>query len=194
MKTREGCGRRGRSSRGRKHALVAMTMVELALVMSILAVAFLALSQSLVGAVSLNRVNRETALATDGLREQVERMEGVEDFSAVFSLYNSDPGDDPVGGAPGPTFDVRGLDPVDGSLAVGEVFFPTLDAGGGVQELREDVVDPELGMPRDLNGDGKPDGLDHSDDYRLLPVLLRLRWKGPSGEREAVLRTLLADR
>lgn len=166
-----------------------MTLLELSLVMAILAVALVALSQSLVGSTSLNQTNRESALASDGIREVLERMAGVDNFATVYALYNADPLDDPPGGAPGATFQVWGLDPIDGRPAVGEVVFPTVGT-----DLLENIVDPELGMPRDLNGDGAIDGIDHSENYRLLPVLLRVRWKGQNGERMAEARTLLADR
>jgi prepilin-type N-terminal cleavage/methylation domain-containing protein len=180
----------------RRLDLRGFTMIELTLVMSVLLVAFLALSQSLVTSMALTRVNRESALATDGLRRVVEALQGEEDFDLVFRLYNSEPGDDPgPGPAPGHLFHVEGLEAVPDDLdgAVGEIVFPVIETAGG-PELREDVDMPELGMPRDLDGDGFVDFLPHSDDYRLLPVLVRLRWKGISGERSAEARTLIADR
>jgi hypothetical protein len=86
---------------------------------------------------------------------------------------------------------VKGLQVPDGDAigSVGEIVFPTIGT-----QLREDVVDPELGMPRDLNGDGIIDSADHAGDYKLLPVLLRLHWKGVGVKRSVVVRTLLADR
>jgi len=169
--------------------------VELLLVVSVLVVAFLALSQSLVASMALTRVNRESALATDALRQTVEVLQGVEDFSQVFALYNADPADDP-GPAPGAGFAVAGLQPTDDDPdgLVGEIVFPAADGATGLV-LREDLDLPELGMPRDLNGDGDAlDVLGPADEIRLLPVLVRLRWMGASGERTAEVRTLLADR
>jgi hypothetical protein len=100
-----------------------------------------------------------------------------------------------VGPAPGPDFAVPGLDPLADDLdgRVGKIVLPELDTGSGV-ELREDLDMPELGMPRDLNGDGIVDSADHSGDYRVLPVLLRLDWSGRSGNRHTVVRTILAKR
>jgi hypothetical protein len=66
-----------------------------------------------------------------------------------------------------------------------------LIAGGAVQ-VREDLQEPALGMPRDLNGDGIPDALDHSADMQILPVLVRLRWRGPTGISRMEFRTLVA--
>lgn len=173
------------------------TMIELLLVVSVLVIAFLALSQSLVASMALTRVNRESALATDALRQTVEVLQGVEEFGSVFRLYNADPGDDPgPGPAPGAGFAVAGLEPVEGDAdgLVGEIVFPSVDVGTGL-ELHEDLDLPELGMPRDLNGDGDDvDAIGPTEEYRLLPVLVRVRWMGASGERAAEVRTLLADR
>jgi hypothetical protein len=171
--------------------------VELLLVVSVLVVAFLALSQSLVASMALTRVNRESALATDALRQTVEVLQGVEDFGQVFALYNATSDDDPVpGSAPGAGFAVAGLEPVDGDPdgLVGEIVFPAVDGPAGLV-LSEGMDLPALGMPRDLNGDGDDlDLLGPADEVRLLPVLVRVRWRGASGERMAEVRTLLADR
>lgn len=185
---------RHESARGRTRG--GFTLIELMLVMSVLMVALLLLSRSLGTAMRLTDVNRETALAADGARQMIELMRGNEDFSQVFALYNDDPDDDPglPGSAPGAGFAVNGLDPVDGDPdgLVGEIRFPTVLGAGGL-ELREDVLDESLGMPRDLDGNGAVDAVDHGDDYRLLPVSLTLRWKGVTGVRSLEVQTLLAD-
>jgi len=171
-------------------------MIELTLVISVLLVAFLALSQSLVTSMALTRVNRESALATDGIRRVIEQMQGEKNFDLLFRLYDSDPLDDPGPlPAPGNTFKIEGLEPSpdDPDGIVGEIVFPVIETAGG-PELHEDIDMPELSMPRDLDGDGLIDSLDHAGNYRLLPVIVRVRWKGISGERTAEARTLIADR
>lgn len=173
-----------------------MTLLELTFVTSILVVGFLALSQSIVASMQVTRVNRETALASDGLRGMIEQLRGEQDFSSIFRQYNSDPSDDLWGlPAPGSAFDVPGLDaaPDDPDGRVGEIVLPETIGAGGV-ELVETLDMPELGMPRDLNGDGIVDAANVADSYRLLPVLVRLRWSGQSGVRTMELRTLLAER
>jgi len=169
------------------------TIVELLLVVSVLTTALLVLSLSMTSSMALKDTNRETALAADGAREVIERLQGHEDFSQVFALYNADPGDDPPGiSAPGSTFRVWGLDPQlnDPDGMVGEIRFPVEEGG---LALREDLEDPSLGMPRDLNGDGDIDSLDHSLDYRLLPVQVQVRWTGRNGPRGLTVETFLAD-
>jgi len=173
------------------------TMLELLIVASVLLLALLLFSQTMGSAMTLTGVNRETGLATEGALESLERMQGTEDFSLVFRLYNANPDDDPEfpGSAPGAGFAVDGLDAADDDPdgLVGEIRFPTAMGPAGL-ELREDVLDENLGMPRDLNGDDLLDGNDHRDDYRLLPVEVTLRWKGKTGIRSFTLQTLLADR
>ena len=177
------------------------TLIELLLVMAVFMIALLVLSRSIGGAMRLSNTNRETALAADGAAEMFEVLKGVDDFSQLFALYNTDPDDDPagVGTAPGTGFAVAGLSPVadDPDGLVGEILFPTEPGFGGV-ELRERIDDPDLstdlGLPRDLNGDGLIDEDDRSGDYQLLPVSIRLRWSGSTGVREFELQTLLADR
>lgn len=169
------------------------TLLELMLVVSVLLFALLMFSQSMGSAAKLGDVNRETRIALDAARERIEILRGEEDFSTVFALYNDDPSDDPLAGAPGSGFTVFGLDPADddGDGMVGEILFPTADSFGQLV-LRESIEDEALGMPRDLNADG--DLLDDlTDDYRILPVLVRLRWKGRTGVRSMEVQTLLAD-
>ena len=169
------------------------TLVELLIVVTVLAVALLSMSQSLVASMRLSGVNRETALATDGVRATIELLEGAQNFSQVFALYDGNPANDPgvAGTAPGAAFDVHGLSAVDGDPdgRVGEIVFPVVG-----NELRENLVDASLGMPRDLNGDGVIDAANHAGDYKLLPVLLRLRWKVGGSARSLEVRTLLANR
>jgi type II secretory pathway pseudopilin PulG len=167
------------------------TLLELSIFMSVILVAFLTLSQSIVASMRLTETNRERRLATNGAREMIERLYGVEDFDTIFLRFNDNPADDAGQVAPGSGFAIAGLMPVsdDPDGMVGEIVFPTIGF-----ELLENVDDLALGMPRDLNGDGAVDALDHSADYRLLPVALRLRWQGAGGQRTLEVRTLLADR
>ena len=86
---------------------------------------------------------------------------------------------------------MRGLEPLrdDPDGRVGEVVFP----GDGVV-LREDQNDRLLGMPRDLDLDDKTDAADHAANYRVLPVLVRVRWRGPGGVQQIQLVGTLARR
>jgi prepilin-type N-terminal cleavage/methylation domain-containing protein len=176
------------SHRGR----AGFTFIELAVVLIILLVALLIFSNTINGMARQRAVNRESSIAMEAARNQVESLRGS-DYRQIFALFNSDPDDDPEGPgtAPGHRFLVAPLSPPPESEdgLQGEIFFPAgLDPTDGL-ELREDVELTELGMPRDLNGDSIIDDLDHSGDYFILPVLVRIRWTGKTGLREYELTT-----
>ena len=156
------------------------TFVEVLCVMSFLAVGLLALAASISSGMGTVAVNREEDVAAHAAREQLERLQDPDEipFEHIFAGYNADPDDDPPEPAPGSTFDVFGIR--DGR---GEILFPTANG-----QLREDVAG------RDLNGDKELDEEDHATDYVLLPVTVRIRWTGTSGDRSVEFNTVLAKR
>jgi len=175
------------------------TLLEVMFASAVLAIAISGAAGAMLSATQLDRVNRERALALQSARRMVERSQDVE-FEDLFAAYNSVANDDPpdlvaAGTVPGASFACEGLtaQSADPDGVTGQVFFPTV-MNGGVEELREDVVDPQLGMPMDLNMDGVIDGLNHAGDYRLLPVRVRLSWRGVSGDRSADLVTIISRR
>lgn len=169
------------------------TLVEVVIASLILVIAVGGLTGSILAGLKLSRTNEEGARAEAALRSALARIEDTP-FEQVFATYNADPGDDPGPGAPGASFNVAGLTAVedDPDGLVGEVIFPSVDVGGAF-ELREDVVDPSFQMPRDLSGDGLWDNADHSDDYVILPVRVRVRWTGASGVRAVERSVLLVE-
>jgi prepilin-type N-terminal cleavage/methylation domain-containing protein len=153
------------------------SLIELMVVLAILSIAGAMFTQTMTVARRLDPIGSETAIAAEGARTQMERMHN-HPFRDVFRLYNDDPSDDPggAGTAPGSRFSVPGLEPTTPGGFVGQVLFPTVR-----NQLREDVTDVDLCMPRDLNGDGIVDAQDHANDCILLPVRLRLAWKSGTG-------------
>jgi type II secretory pathway pseudopilin PulG len=170
-----------RASTGRARSRSGFTLVDIALAVTILVVAVAGLSGTVVSTVRLTRTSEESSDAYEALRSMAETIQGTQ-FDQVFALYTANP-----------DFAVPGLTPVadDADGIVGDISFPT--GGPGGLQLREDAADADLGMPRDLNGDGVIDGLDHAADYILLPVRLRLSWRGVSGDRTLDLSMLLID-
>lgn len=182
--------------------------------LSVLIVAASIFCQTLLSTARVRQLNRDNALAADAARVVLERMRN-EPFLEIFRDYNEDPKDDPGGSGTGAghLFDVTGLDPLDDAPQgkVGRVTFPaklvTITSGGGGKlgisggttttttawHLREDVQDAALGMPRDLNGNNVIDTANHSSDYLLLPVRVRIEWKGRSGARRFDIVTQLFD-
>jgi hypothetical protein len=161
------------------------------LAFTVLTIAIGGVTSMLVQTQSLRDGTREAILASNAARSVIEQLKG-ETFEEVYALYNSDPTDDPGGdgSAPGNTFPVLGLDPRPGDPdgIVGQIIFP----GNGV-ELRENLVDPVLSTPRDLNADGVIDAADHASDYVILPVRVRIEWAGEAGTRTAEFMTALVN-
>jgi len=166
------------------------SLLELSIAIVVLVIALGSLSGTVVSTTHLTRTNEQLALADEAARGMAATLQ-VTQFSSIFATYNGNPLDDPggPGTAPGPNFDVRGLNLRNGDPdgMVGRIEFPTVLVGGGpVEQLREDVENAALGMPRDLDGDGL-DLLDHApDDYIVLPVSILIEWVGAGGN--AVLR------
>lgn len=163
------------------------SLLEVTILALLLLVAVGGLSGAVLSSLRLARTTEESTQADEAARALAARLQN-EAFASLFSLYNTNPADDPggVGTAPGGAFDVRGLTARRGDAdgRVGRIVFPAVDLGGGVQALREDVVDVRLGMAegRDLNGNGVPDE-DATNDYVLLPARLIVEWTGAGGDR-----------
>ncbi|MEO0649457.1 MAG: hypothetical protein AAFZ65_02115 [Planctomycetota bacterium] len=60
-------------------------------------------------------------------------------------------------------------------------------------QLREDLTDARLGLPRDLNGDSIIDSSDHGSDYFLLPLEVTVQWRGRTGDRTLRRVTMLCE-
>lgn len=193
-------GRRGRSQPADKAEgksfRSGFTLVEVSLAIGIGAIAALGFTQSIIKSMVASNSEREITVASEAARQVIETMKGLP-LDEVFLTYNDNQWDDPgeIGSAPGAHLEVVGLEALtndeDGMPL--EVIFPVQWSGMLRPELREDVVAPWLGMPRDLNADGEIDSVDHALDYRLLPVLIRVQWRGSSGPARIELRTMLAD-
>ncbi len=166
-------------SRARRGAM----LLEVSIAAAVLAVALTGLLSVIVSANTLRKVNRETAIANEAARELIENAQGLA-FDQILANYQANP-----------DFDVQGLRVQNGDADgfAGEVMFPTV-TNGGVVELREDVQDAALGMPRDLNGDGVIDSANHAGDYVLLPMRIRLQWRSVTGNRTLDIETLLTRR
>jgi hypothetical protein len=128
---------------------------------------------------SLRRLVRERVLAQNAIRSVAERV-----HARSFGLSNthSDQWVDQLllvygpGGTVGNTFDVRGLDALPGAASVGTIQVLT------DERLDDDAIGYELGLPRDLNGDGDATDADVTADAHILPIILELRWRGQTGD------------
>jgi type II secretory pathway pseudopilin PulG len=167
------------------------SLVELLTGITILVFGIGALVSLVATTTAASRLNRETALALSAAQGTLERMRG-EPFEQLFARYNQDASDDPAGpgSAPGADSAVPGLDPQPGD-ADGMALEIVLPAVG--PELFEDEAVALFSLPRDLDMDGTVDAADHAGDYRVLPVLVRVSWRGRTGSRTIQLLTTIAD-
>ncbi len=165
------------------------TLIETSVALAVLAIGALAVLGTMVYSLQLDAMNRETTVATQAARRVVEEIR-ASDLRDVPRLYNADATDDPdgPGTAPGDVFSVTLLEKVIGnSENCGSVVLPF--DGDGV--IRETANIPELGFPRDLNGDDVLDSDDRSADLLALPVIVRVRWRGTTGDRVVSYETTL---
>lgn len=168
-----------------RSAKAGFTIVEISIAVTILVVAIMATSASTLRMSSLQRQNRERAVAHNMVRSISENMHAIADAA------RENPGDwSPMstgvwsrdivnaatdGGEIGDWFEVGGLN------AAG------LDEQPGLVTVITDetVTDADLGlnlgMPRDLNGDGDATDTNVTNDASLLPIIVRVRWQGGSG-------------
>ena len=165
-------------------------MVEVMVALTLMTVAVYLLSSTITSVMVNGEAKRVRVLAVDAAMNRVEEMRSVR-FRDLFALYNETPDDDPVGPgtAPGAHFDVDGLTPAPGDPDghVGCVLFPSTTT-----VLREDAAVPELGLPRDLDGNLRVDTLDHAKDYIVLPAIVRIEWASGSHSRRFEMSTMFA--
>ncbi len=171
------------------------SLLELVVAMAFVLIAMQGLIGILTSSSRASGANFETAKAKEAARAMLETIQS-QPFEEVFALYNANGLDDPggAGTAPGPNFAVEDLNVLDSDAdgMAGEIILPRRSVAG-VEELREDDDETRLGMPRDLNGDGLVDALDHSGDYWILPVLVRVSWRSQSGQSRVEFKTVLVN-
>lgn len=164
-------------SRGAAGTRGAFTLIELAIATSILMIGIVSVLSATSRMHSLRISNRERTLAQNAVRSMSERMHAsAHGFSddpgtwaeELFSTYGP-------GGSYGNTFAVEGLTMIEGTEGVGTI------AIGSDETATDAQLAAQLGMPRDLNGDGDASDTDVSSGARLLPVVLTLRWRGERG-------------
>lgn len=166
-----------------------LTLVEVMVAFLVLSVAVYILSSTVTASVSHSIVKAEKTLAVEAAMNTIERIRAMPQAD-VFGLHNGDPSDDPYGPGTGPgnTFDVEGLDCIPGRPAVGTVLMP-----GSGAVLNESAVQPEFGLPRDLDGNLIIEQGDCSDRYIVLPLTIRIEWQSRLGPRSFEIATMLAD-
>jgi hypothetical protein len=144
----------------------------------VLLVGLMALSASAVRVQGLARAARERMAAQNALRAKAEEVRsisraglsdplgwGIHVSNAVAALA---------------TFPVEGLTPIQGQATVGTVRLITDET------TNDTALGVELGMPRDLDGDGLATNNAVTSTARLLPVVLEVRWNSPWGDQRII--------
>ena len=170
------------------------TLIEVVISSAVLVIGCLGLSAAITSSSRLMELNRERALAHEAARSQLEAIENAT-FGQAFARFNATAADDPAGvTSPGRNFAVPGLNAVRGDAdgLPGEIIFPTV--GGLGTQLCETFADARFRMPGDLNGDGLAKAGAMTGSYSVLPVRVRVRWRGPTGNSTLELDTVLMDR
>jgi Tfp pilus assembly protein PilV len=175
---------------GRKpeHGEDGFTLVELLVSFSALMVVLLGLSRMLLSSQMASNTSHEATLAKEAARAEIEVLAGMT-LADVYKTYNANGNDDPgvPNSAPGANFAVHGLEaPVDDADGQpGRILFPEQ---GGV--LSEFANAPQYGWPIDMDGVAGSTA-DVSTTYRLLPVVVRVEWRGSGGNGKVEFKTLL---
>lgn len=166
----------------RTQARDGFTLIEVALAMTILIVALMAMSASTLQMNSLRRQNRERAVAQNMIRIISESIHAISDKNRleaegtaqtwselmVASLSNA--------GELGNVFNVTELAAQDGDASVGTIQL-VLD-----ETATDAALGFEMGMPRDLNGDRDAFDNDVTVGARILPIVVTTRWTGVTGD------------
>jgi len=163
-------------------------MVEVGLAITVLVIAVMAASASTFRMHTLRRHNRERTLAQNAVRTIVEQIQAISHEGVVDSPGTW--GQDLVnalspGGELGATFQVRELDAPQGQATVGTIQVFTDET------LTDAAIGFDLGLPRDLNGDGVTDNTDviataALQSPRLLPLVVTVNWRGINGLGQVV--------
>lgn len=187
--------RRSRRSRG-------LTLIEIMIALSMLAIISMALTTMLVTSANLQQVNKEMDVAMYVAQSAIDSIRAYPDFDKIYVAFNANTGDDPPVPLASmwspPDFAAMMLDPTDPAglrqiLDGGQVryFFP--DDGSF---LREDMTDPWFdGVDRSIDGDSTADNTNANAVYEMLPVMVRVSWESRIlGDMTTDLRTIIAKK
>ncbi|MCE9596138.1 MAG: hypothetical protein K8S98_18265 [Planctomycetes bacterium] len=178
----------------RRTVRAGFALLELMFALAVMIIGMLGFAQVLVISAASATSAREEAIAAEAVRQVLTTVQSA-GFVQIFGLYNGAASDDPggVGTAPGKDFAVPGLNAAanDADGLPGEILFPVQVNAPTV--LREDLVDPRFGTPRDLDGDGLIDAANHATNYTLIPVVVRVRWRGARGVSTYQVKTMIAN-
>lgn len=156
------------------------TLVELAVGIAILTIGTLAMLTTVVASQKLETSNRERLLA------RMAAQAAVRDAQIQARAIAQELGLEEWGQNLVDSVQANEWLPVEGLDA-----WPTIQNVCQVEIVQDETVTDDalgfdLGMPRDLNGDGDSADGAVGAEAKLLPVVVRVRWQTPAGQRELV--------
>ncbi len=156
-----------------------LTVLEVMLALAMIMIGLTAMTTTTLATHKLKRSDSDRQLAVAALESLLEEVQVVADSTPkdgtdwaaeVLARF----------AAPADRYPVAGLTPWAGELSVLSIqIVPS-------ETVTDAVLGFDLGMPRDLDNDGLSDNPDVSDTARMLPVIVRVRWQSPAGDRELV--------
>ncbi len=153
------------------------TIVETTVFVAILIMGLLALTATSLTTHSLRRASDERNIARHALKSMIEELNRsafeLIDINGTWPTNFTDTWE--AGGLVGDTFPVRGLSPWPGNPTVGTIELVTDET------MTDEELGIHLGLPVDLDNDGFIDNGDVSATAEMLPVVVRIRWRGVTG-------------
>jgi len=168
-----------------------LSLLEVAFAITLMTVGLLGAMAATVRSISLNEDVRLESLALAAAHSNIEQLRG-HDVAEVFTRFNATTTDDPTGVSPGNTFSVAGLDAASDGVE-GAILFPTRSSAPAILTELPDSDGDFGGLALDLDLNGATNDADVTADFKVLPVLVRVRWRGRTGDREIELFSQLAD-
>jgi type II secretory pathway pseudopilin PulG len=165
------------------------SLVEVMVSFSVLVIVLVGFSRMLVSSRLASSTTHEATLAKQAARSMVEVLQATP-LDDAYAMYNANDGDDPgaAGSAPGNGFSVPGLEAPEGDAdgLPGAILFP--EANGVLSELQ---IAARYGWPMDMDRDGDVSSADVSSTYSILPVVVRVEWRGVGGNGVLEFKTVI---
>ena len=166
-----------------RRSTVGFTLIEVMCVMVIMVIAILGFVSGLGASVQDLSASGESFHALNAARSKVEELRG-QPFGRLYADYGP--------GSGGETFAV----PYQENGKTLTLQNPNGgNAGSIIFAVNETSIPADFRWVAayDLNGDGDTGDVDVSADYKILPVLVRVRWRDAYGPRVSDVRTVLFD-
>ena len=185
--------RRRRCSRG-------LTLIEIMIALSMLAIITMALTSSLMTSMNLQQVNKEMEVAMYAAQSGIDSIRAYPEFDQMYTAFRGRymPGNEPAdsGAWSSPDFAAMMADPTDPTgleiLDGWQVSYIFPETGTSLDETK---TGPWFnGVPESIDDNGTADNTNASDEYEMLPVMVRVSWESRIlGDMTTELRTIIAN-